>query len=431
MRTEVKIGIAVALFIAIVVVAYVMWSSAASGTDTDADQATNGDTPAAPEPEPQGGGTPAPEDDGNEFEELPVRDDLADGRPERRAPVEREPLDGLQEPVDDPLETPGEELAEVDAEAEDDRWAEELMDGAREGDEPEPLDDGMEEPEPLDGDPVEREPDEGYRLGDPIEPAPIEGDPFEDDPLGEEPIAAGGMRTYTVEEGDAGFWTISVKVYGDGKYWKHIRDANPGVDTRTLRDGQKILYPPLAEIRRNRRQARRTAAGEGEYVVTEDDTQGYWGIAKKVYDDASMWTVIRDANPDVDPTTLQPGQVLATPPAGPREAGRGEARAPARGAAEGDRGKVVFEGGRRMYVVAEGDAGFWTVADRAYGHGKYMEAVREANPDVDPRALQPGQRLLVPELTDDQRSAAGRGAPAEPVEIPTEPEGDYPRPVFD
>jgi hypothetical protein len=203
------------------------------------------------------------------------------------------------------------------------------------------------------------------------------------------------------------------------------------VDTRTLRDGQKILYPPLAEIRRDRRQARRTAAGEGEYVVTEDDTQGYWGIAKKVYDDASMWTVIRDANPDVDPTALQPGQVLATPPAPPREAGRGEARPPAAGAGEGNRGKVVFEGGRRMYVVAEGDAGFWTVADRAYGHGKHMEAVREANPDVDPRALQPGQRLFVPELTDAQRRGAGRGAPAEPVEIPTEPEGDYPRPVFD
>ncbi len=52
-----------------------------------------------------------------------------------------------------------------------------------------------------------------------------------------------GKRYYIVKKGDNGFWDISKAVYGDGSHWKLIESANPGLDSRKLRPGQKVLCP--------------------------------------------------------------------------------------------------------------------------------------------------------------------------------------------
>ena len=54
--------------------------------------------------------------------------------------------------------------------------------------------------------------------------------------------------------------------------------------------------------------------------------------------------------------------------------------------------------GPDTYVVREGDAGFWAVAQNAYGHGKHWHLVAQANPSADSNALRAGQKLKIPPL---------------------------------
>lgn len=52
-------------------------------------------------------------------------------------------------------------------------------------------------------------------------------------------IAAGN---YTVKKGDT-LYSIARSHYGDGKQWKKIVDANPGLDPAKLKVGQSIQLP--------------------------------------------------------------------------------------------------------------------------------------------------------------------------------------------
>ncbi len=52
-----------------------------------------------------------------------------------------------------------------------------------------------------------------------------------------------GKRYYIVRKGDRGFWDISKAAYGEGKHWKLIESANPKLDSRKLRPGQKVWCP--------------------------------------------------------------------------------------------------------------------------------------------------------------------------------------------
>ena len=61
------------------------------------------------------------------------------------------------------------------------------------------------------------------------------------------PGASAGEKTYVVQAND-GWWLISRKEYGDGRYWEEIRKANPQVGD-VLKAGQKIKIPPLDQVR--------------------------------------------------------------------------------------------------------------------------------------------------------------------------------------
>ncbi len=54
------------------------------------------------------------------------------------------------------------------------------------------------------------------------------------------PTAAGG--SYVVKKGDT-LYSIAKAKYGDGKAWKKIADANPGVNPTTLKVGQTLVLP--------------------------------------------------------------------------------------------------------------------------------------------------------------------------------------------
>jgi len=47
---------------------------------------------------------------------------------------------------------------------------------------------------------------------------------------------------YTIKPGDT-LYRIAVNHYGDGKQWKKIADANPGISPTHLKVGQEIVLP--------------------------------------------------------------------------------------------------------------------------------------------------------------------------------------------
>ncbi len=53
--------------------------------------------------------------------------------------------------------------------------------------------------------------------------------------------------------------------------------------------------------------------------------------------------------------------------------------------------------GKRYYVVKKGDTGgFWGISKTVYGTGRYMKAIQQANPNLDPRKLRVGQKVWLP-----------------------------------
>ena len=220
------------------------------------------------------------------------------------------------------------------------------------------------------------------------------------------PTPAGPERTYVVQEGDAGFWAIAEKVYGDGRHWAVIAKANPDADSNALRPGRKLRIPPKPA------EASRAAGGgpagglvtsptgQRHYIVKKGDA-GFWGIAQAVYGDGKHWALIAKANPNVNSIALKPGDRLAIPPQPSAATVRPAEPVPTVDPATGD----------RLYVVAKSDtAGFWGIAKKAYGSGVYWPVIAKANANVNSSSLKVGQKLVLPKLTEEMRLPARRAA---------------------
>jgi nucleoid-associated protein YgaU len=142
----------------------------------------------------------------------------------------------------------------------------------------------------------------------------------------------------------------------------------------------------------------RVGSEGGTYVVKKGDN-GFWIIAQRVYgqDKGKYWTLIRDANPTADTNALREGQMLKIPPL-PAGAAQSE-RASAATARESFGRVSPGTGGNQVYVVAEGEAGLWGVAEKVYnGKGYLWEHIQRANPGVKPTALKAGMKLIIPPL---------------------------------
>jgi len=152
-----------------------------------------------------------------------------------------------------------------------------------------------------------------------------------------------------------------------------------------------------------------TAETEQTYKVKKGDS--YWKIAQAKYGDASLYKVIQDANPNIPPRRLMPGTTIRIPPkpvtvatGGPTTGGPSAPSAPS--AAAGETGTDP-DTGRRYYVVRSGDKGFWSVSKAVYGHGKHYKLIAEANRDLDPKRLQPGQKVWAPVRMPEATDLAG------------------------
>ena len=128
-------------------------------------------------------------------------------------------------------------------------------------------------------------------------------------------------------------------------------------------------------------------------------------LAENAYGDRSKWTLIRDANPDMDWDFPDPDMPLIIPierkaVAEPTPAPEtlAEPAAPA--------ANIIYA------VSADDTAGYWGIAKKCYGEGKYHTLISEANPNVDSRALRVGQQLVIPPMPNGTASA--QSGPATP-----------------
>lgn len=260
------------------------------------------------------------------------------------------------------------------------------------------------------------------------EPEVVVGDPA---PIIQEPTAS--AKTYVVQDGDRGFWGIAQKpeIYGDGKYWYLIAKANPDAESSNLRKGQRLVIPPkpAAQIRRVGPAGGLSVdpvTGNKIYVVQDGDA-GFWGIAQKkeIYGNGKYWQLIAKANPNVDSINLRAGQKLVIPP---RPA---SATVPAAVAVGGPPPSLAA--GQTIYVVEEGDAGFWEIAKKRYGNGALWQAIAKANPNVNPQRLRAGQKIVIPSIEQARRLASAPST--RPVRPPAAPSRGasrgFPRPIFD
>ncbi len=258
---------------------------------------------------------------------------------------------------------------------------------------------------------------------------------------GETFIASDGRRYYIVVDGDAGFWQIAKKVYNAGKHWERIAKANPEADTNRLREGQKLLVPPLPETPAaggtdGATGGSATATADGNvttdvdgtryYVVAADDTGGFWDISKKAYNTGKHWELVAKANPQIDPRALRAGMKVKIPPR-PEPTTRRISTETVTGTPE--------RPGPNEYIVEEGDsAGFWGIAKKVYGEGRLMGAIAAANPNINPRRLRVGQKIKVPPIREARRLAGVRETDAdggfETVSEPVASDDDA-RPIFD
>ncbi len=222
---------------------------------------------------------------------------------------------------------------------------------------------------------------------------------------------AGQMRIYIVTAQDTGgLWGIAKREYGAGKYLTLIEDANPGVNSNTLRPGQELKLPPRPVESQETGQAASSTgppagapAGSDTYVVQEGDS--YWKIAAAKYGDGLFHYVLEEAN-HVGANDLRPGMVLIVPPKPATRPGGGETATSSSGAATTGGATIVAGPGERVYTIVSGDS-YWKVARKMYNNeGRLWPAIQEANPDVLPLKMQAGRQLLIPSI-ETARSAIG------------------------
>ncbi|MDY6913728.1 MAG: LysM peptidoglycan-binding domain-containing protein [Planctomycetota bacterium] len=215
-------------------------------------------------------------------------------------------------------------------------------------------------------------------------------------------------KTYVVKKGDAGFWGVAKKVYGNGKHWRLIEKANPNAVSGLLRPGQKLIIPPLPEKTRPAGLAGSvkpvgTAGREQRIYTVQKGDAGFWGIATKVYGDGKHWRLIENANPNAVSRSLRPGQKLIIPPLADRPVAVSR--------------PVALVAKQRTYVVQADDSGLWDIAVKVYGDGNHWGLIEKANPSTVSGRLRVGQKLVIPPLpgaSDIRSERTGRATRAQP-----------------
>ena len=178
-----------------------------------------------------------------------------------------------------------------------------------------------------------------------------------------------------------------------------IRETPPAIGPApvipSVREVPVIPVPPVGPVIRETPGLGATTPGvtvEETYEVQKGDS-GFWAIAEKKYGDGKYYYLIAKANPNVSSNSLRPGQKLVIPA---KPVGRTEPTSPTAGSPTPG-GVEISPSGQQIYVVQKGDSGFWGIAQKQYGDGKYYYLIAKANPNVSSNSLQPGDKLVLPD----------------------------------
>ncbi|HHW70257.1 MAG TPA: LysM peptidoglycan-binding domain-containing protein [Clostridiales bacterium] len=176
-----------------------------------------------------------------------------------------------------------------------------------------------------------------------------------DRPSWKAPPCPRGTMPYVIQSGDT-FYKLAQRF---NTTVAAISAVNPGVDPNNLQIGQVICIPVT-------KPAPICPPGTIMYTIKAGDT--FYALAARF---GTTVEAIMRVNPGVDPKNLQIGQVVCIPMVSP---------------------VPICPPGSVVYVIKAGDT-FYKLASR---FGTTVEAIMKANPGVDPKNLQIGQRICIP-----------------------------------
>ena len=125
------------------------------------------------------------------------------------------------------------------------------------------------------------------------------------------PVA--GTTQYTIKSGDT-LEGIARAQMGDGQKWQLIAAANPGLDPKALKIGQKITIPASATTASKDTAAGSSTAAPNTYTVQKGDT--LIELSRKFYGNDAEWKRILEANATTlkgDAKAIAPGMKLVIP----------------------------------------------------------------------------------------------------------------------
>jgi len=128
---------------------------------------------------------------------------------------------------------------------------------------------------------------------------------------------AAGTTQYTIKSGDT-LEGIARAQMGDGQKWQLIAAANPGLDPKALKIGQKITIPASTATAMKDKAAApagsTTSAAPNTYTVQKGDT--LMELSRKFYGNDAEWKRILEANATTlkgDAKAIAPGMKLVIP----------------------------------------------------------------------------------------------------------------------
>ncbi len=186
---------------------------------------------------------------------------------------------------------------------------------------------------------------------------------------------------------------------GDSSYDK----ATPSFTSKTTGTGSTNLVKSDTGI------SKTTDTDKMRFHTVREGESGFTAIAKIEYGNAKYWTLIRDANPGVESTSLHAGDVLKIPPL-PRTTGVISNTAEEK---PGTLTKTISGGS--TYIVKDGDS-YWKIAKEQYGDGNLFNIIQEANKNIPADGLKSGQKIVIPpKPAGSNTAAASRTTPSTPA----------------